>query len=416
LKIGEWRKRSFDLSVSIVVSLVLGPLIIIGHVLSGCSIKRTARLGQFSSTFDELSFDTNNGMGGKIVEKLHLTRLPVLFNIVKGDMSFVGPLPKAPTDLRALDPSSHDRYSVRPGLISLWWIRRRGNIDYETEYASDMEYVENHSFWGDIGICLRAIPAMLYGDKGPVVHEKVNLMGITIDNLTMDAAIQTVLGWLNNEDSKQICFVNADCVNIAVKNKAYLGVLRNADLCLADGIGVKLAGKVLSQHIAQNLCGTDMFPLICERISNKDVKLFLLGARLEAVEGAVRWISAHYPNVKVCGYYHGYFQPDEESEIIQLIKESRADLLLVALGVPKQDMWIHEHLNETGVRVAMGVGGLFDFYSGRIPRAPLWMREIGMEWLYRLIQEPRRLWKRYLIGNGLFLWRILMERFSPIER
>jgi N-acetylglucosaminyldiphosphoundecaprenol N-acetyl-beta-D-mannosaminyltransferase len=176
-----------------------------------------------------------------------------------------------------------------------------------------------------------------------------------------------------------------------------------------------LAGKILGKEIAQNLCGTDMFPRLCERISGKDTRLFLLGARPEVVEGVVRWINDHYPRVKVCGYQHGYFQPNEESDIIKRIKDSNSDLLLVAFGVPKQDMWINQHLQETGAKVAMGVGGLFDFYSGRIPRSPLWMREIGMEWLYRLIQEPGRMWKRYLIGNGLFLWRVLKERFSRRE-
>ncbi|MGO8881678.1 MAG: WecB/TagA/CpsF family glycosyltransferase [Desulfomonilaceae bacterium] len=409
-------KRSFDFILSIALLLALSPILAIGYVLSGWAFHRTPRLGQWRMIFEELSFDTNNGLAGRVVQRLHITRIPVLLNIARGNMSFVGPLPKSQGDLSAQETTASVRYDVRPGLISLWWIRRRCNIDYETEYASDMEYVENHSFWGDIGICLRAIPAMLYGDKGPVVHDKVNLMGITIDNLTMDTAIQTILSWLKDEGSRQVCFVNADCVNIAYQNRAYLEVLKRSDLCLADGIGLKLAGKFLDQEIAQNLCGTDMFPRLCESISGTDVKLFLLGARPEAVEGVVEWIREHHHGVQVCGYQHGYFQPEEEPGIIQRIKDSGAQLLLVAFGVPKQDVWIHENLNETGVRVAMGVGGLFDFYSGRIPRAPLWMREIGMEWLYRLIQEPRRMWKRYLIGNGLFLWWVLKERFSPRER
>lgn len=416
MRSAEWRKRSFDLPVSVVLSLALAPLIIIGYVLSGCSFKRTTRWGQFRATFDELSFGANNEMVGKIVRKLHLTRLPVLLNIVKGDMSFVGPLPKSPGDINLCDGEISKRCLVRPGLISLWWIRRRANIDYETEYVVDMQYVENLGFWSDVAICLQAIPAILYGEKVPVTHDKVTLLGITINNITMGVAIETIFEWLNNETSKQICFVNADCVNIAHNNKAYMKVLGDADLCLADGIGLKLAGKFLSQGIAQNLCGTDVFPRLCQSISGTDVTLFLLGARSEAVEGVVDWIHVHYPGIKVCGYQHGYFQPEEESIIIQRIKNSGAQLLLVAFGVPKQDMWIHEHLKESGVRVAMGVGGLFDFYSGRIPRAPLWMREIGMEWLYRLIQEPGRMWKRYLVGNVVFMWRVFKAKFFPENR
>ncbi|MFH0958658.1 MAG: WecB/TagA/CpsF family glycosyltransferase [Pseudomonadota bacterium] len=405
-------KRAFDFILSVTMLLAFSPILVIGYVLSGWAFHRTPRLGQRRVIFEELSFDTTKGLGGGVLRRLHVKRIPVLLNIAKGDMSFVGPLPKSKGDLHAQETAASERYNVRPGLISLWWIRRRGNIDYEPECAADMEYVKNLSFWGDIGICLRAIPAILYGDRISTKLNKVTLLGIKIDNLAMAEAIDTILVWLNGEVPRQICFVNADCANIAYRDNAYMEVLKTADLCLADGIGLKLAGKLLGQQIAQNLCGTDMFPRLCDRLSEKNLKLFLLGARPEAVEGVIQWIHLHYAGVQIGGYQHGYFQPEEEPGIIQRIKDSGAQILLVAFGVPKQEMWIHEHLKDSGVKVAMGVGALFDFYSGRIPRAPLWMREIGMEWLYRLIQEPGRMWKRYLIGNGLFLARVLRDRFS----
>ena len=215
---------------------------------------------------------------------------------------------------------------------------------------------------------------------------------------------------------KQVCFVNADCANIAYKDNDYLKVLTGADLCLADGVGLKLAGKILSQDIAQNVNGTDMFPILCERLSGTHVKLFLLGARAEVVQGLVDWISRHHPGVQLAGYHHGYFDPNDENKVIESIRDSGAHLLLVAFGAPRQDVWINRRLGETGTRVAIGVGGLFDFYSGRLPRAPLWMREIGIEWLYRMLQEPGRLWKRYLIGNCVFLFRVLKEKLFPGRR
>ncbi len=131
------------------------------------------------------------------------------------------------------------------------------------------------------------------------------------------------------------------------------------------------------------------------------------------VQGVVDWISRNHQEVQVAGFHHGYFAPGDERKIVETIRESGAHLLLVAFGAPRQDIWINQHIGDLGTRVAIGVGGLFDFYSGRLPRAPLWMREIGFEWLYRMIQEPGRLWKRYLVGNCVFLFRVIKEKLSP---
>ncbi len=130
-------------------------------------------------------------------------------------------------------------------------------------------------------------------------------------------------------------------------------------------------------------------------------------------ESVREWIETNYPEVTVSGCHHGYFSPEEEPEVIARINRSGADLLLVAFGAPRQDIWIDEHLEKTGAKVAMGVGGLFDFYSGNTARAPLWMREMGMEWLFRFTQEPGRLWKRYFVGNGVFLYRVMLEKIKP---
>jgi len=302
---------------------------------------------------------------------------------------------------------------VRPGLLSLWWIRRRANIDYTTEAEVDGEYVESQSVWGDFGIALRAIPAVLYGEGVATAPDLITILGIPINNVTMTEAIETIMQWLNEDDHSQVCFVNADCANIAYRNKAYFEVLRTARFSLADGIGLKLAGKLLAREIKQNVNGTDLFPLLCEALSGTGKGLFLLGARPEVPEYVRDWIKKNYPGVIVSGCHHGYFSPEKEPVVIDQIAKSGADLLLVAFGAPRQDTWINDHLEETGVKVAMGVGGLFDFYSGKTARAPLWVREMGMEWLYRFTQEPGRLWKRYFVGNGVFLYRVMLEKIRP---
>lgn len=404
-------KRVFDLVVSLALAIILSPLMIVGWFLSGRSLKRSPRLGKWGETFEEFSFHVRKGLPGKIIKLLHIRRLPALINIIRGDMSIVGPRPASPGDFSFQEKAARKRYNFRPGLISLWWIRKRANIDYGSELDIDMEYIKTHSLMSDLGICLRAIPAILYGEGVPTAPEKLTILGININNYTMSEAIDVIMTSLADTKSRQICFVNADCANIAYTNPDYLKVLNSSSMCLADGVGLKLAGKLLGQDIAQNVNGTDMFPLLCKALEQSDFRLFLLGARPEVVEGVAEYVSSGFPDLKLCGYHHGYFTPEEQPEILEKIRDSGAHLLLVAFGAPKQDQWIHDNLIQTNVTVAMGVGGLFDFYSGRIPRAPVWMREIGMEWFYRFTREPGRLWKRYFIGNGLFLTRVAKEKF-----
>jgi N-acetylglucosaminyldiphosphoundecaprenol N-acetyl-beta-D-mannosaminyltransferase len=189
-------------------------------------------------------------------------------------------------------------------------------------------------------------------------------------------------------------------------------LLQKCGFVLADGIGLKLAGKILNSHIRQNVNGTDLFPLLCTALARENLGIYLLGGKPGVPEDVARWIAERHPSVRVSGCHHGFFSAAETASITEDIRRSGAAILLVALGVPRQEKWIREHQSESGVNIAIGVGGLFDFYSGRIPRAPLWIRELGMEWFYRFVQEPRRMWRRYFVGNFVFLVRAIAERLS----
>jgi N-acetylglucosaminyldiphosphoundecaprenol N-acetyl-beta-D-mannosaminyltransferase len=125
---------------------------------------------------------------------------------------------------------------------------------------------------------------------------------------------------------------------------------------------------------------------------------------------AAEWAQRQFPELRIAGTHGGYFDDGGEAAVLAAIRDSGADVLLVAMGVPVQDLWLRRNLKKSGATVGIGVGGLFDFYGGRIPRAPQWLREIGGEWIYRLLQEPRRMWRRYLVGNFAFLWRVVRER------
>jgi N-acetylglucosaminyldiphosphoundecaprenol N-acetyl-beta-D-mannosaminyltransferase len=204
--------------------------------------------------------------------------------------------------------------------------------------------------------------------------------------------------------------VNADCVNITFRDRDYLKAVQSADLVLSDGIGMKLAGKILKQEVRQNVNGTDLFPRMCAALQGTGKGIYLFGARPGVAEGVRAWVEANYPGVVVSGTRSGFFTDEEEGAIVQDIAASGASVLLVAMGAQRQDKWIHEHLQECGASVAIGVGGLFDFFSGQTNRAPQWVREMGFEWFYRVVQEPGRLWKRYFVGNGVFLFRVFRAR------
>jgi len=397
-------KRFFDLAVSSALLLVLSPLLLLLSIQNrakGGSLIRSPRLGRWGCVFDEYSFSSGIGRS-----------LPSLVNVWRGDMSLVGPRAIAPGAVSAEERLAWKRFNTRPGFLCLWWIRSRTNIAYGTEVGSDVEYVDTQSFRGDLGIALRAIPASLYGEGVAVAPDHVKLLGISINNLTMDEAVEELMAKARGAAPSQVCFVNADCANLAWSNPGYRRVLSSASVVLADGIGMKLAGRLLNQNIRQNVNGTDLFPRLCKALEAERMGIYLLGSKPGVTDDLVRWMNEQYPDLPVRGHRHGYFSPQEGPEVIAEIQGSRAEVLLVAFGAPKQDLWIAEHLQETGAKVAMGVGALFDFYSGRFPRAPNWVREIGMEWFFRFTREPRRMWKRYFVGNAVFLSRVVRERLG----
>ncbi len=400
-------KRMLDFALASLLLALLAPLTIAGWLRCGGRLRRKPRAGRYCETYEQLSFDVP---ADSLPARLGLDRLPVLFNILRGDMSFVGPRAVAPGDLSPRQRAARKRYNVRPGLICLWWVRRRANIAFDSEAASDAEYVETQSVWNDLGILARALPAVLYGEGLPNVAEIVRILGIRMQNLTMSEAIEEIVARLDGKGGRQVCFVNADCANIAHRDAEYRGILNRAHLTLADGIGLKIAGKLLGREIKQNVNGTDMFPALCEALAASGHGLFLLGAKPGVADAVAAWVREHHPGVAISGTQHGYFTPEEEPAVLRRIADSGAALLLVAFGAPRQDKWIARHLDAAGVRVAIGVGGLFDFYSGNIPRAPQWLREMGFEWLYRFWQEPRRMWRRYFVGNAVFLYRVMRER------
>lgn len=406
-------RRAFEIAFSSAFLIVLAPVFSIISILQGPEKRLFAtvpRVGRWGEIFNEYLFLPEDPRLQKLIKSAGLTKLAVMINVLRGDMTLVGPRAMNPEELTGLSPADLRRMDVKPGLLCLWWIRMRSNVGYDGEIASDIEYAETHSIKKDLGILARAVPAWFFGTAAGKFSDNISLLDIPITNLTMQEAIDRIIGRMSRPKKTQICFVNADCANIAWNNPQYMAVLHKADLNFADGIGLKLGGKIIGQEIRQNVNGTDLFPRLMKTLEQTGQSVFFLGARPEVSDALVGRLRHDYPQLKIAGARHGYFAPAEEETVLKMIDDAAPDLLLVAFGAPKQDIWIAENLPRLSVKLAMGVGGLFDFFSGTIPRAPVWMREIGLEWLYRFIQEPRRMWRRYFIGNFVFIYRILKSR------
>jgi N-acetylglucosaminyldiphosphoundecaprenol N-acetyl-beta-D-mannosaminyltransferase len=208
----------------------------------------------------------------------------------------------------------------------------------------------------------------------------------------------------------RVFFVNAHCVNEAARQPRYAALLANAPFVFADGVGMAIAARFSGLRLRHNVNGTDLFPLICQAAAGQSVPIALLGARPGVAEACAERMMRLHPGLRVVWTAHGYMTPEEERASLDALNASGARILFVAKGVPTQECWIDEHAGELAVPVVLGVGALLDFYSGRMRRAPRLVRELRSEWLYRLMLEPRRLSRRYLLGNPAFIARALLWR------
>jgi alpha-1,3-mannosyltransferase len=238
-------------------------------------------------------------------------------------------------------------------------------------------------------------------------HER--LIGhVPIKVLTDKEAKTTIASHLDAGKPLHVAYANAHSVNMAARDPAYKAALSRAYV-LNDGVGVDMASRLLfGKKFPSNLNGTDFTPAFLKDHA-RPLKIFLLGAKPGVAERAGRVLLHHAPQHQIVGTRHGYFSYAENDGIVVSIKASGADVILVALGNPAQELWLDQNLQGTGCRIGFSVGALFDFLASEVPRAPEWIRNVRLEWGYRLMQEPRRLAKRYVIGNGVFLARSLWQ-------
>jgi N-acetylglucosaminyldiphosphoundecaprenol N-acetyl-beta-D-mannosaminyltransferase len=245
-----------------------------------------------------------------------------------------------------------------------------------------------------------------------VSAKEISLFGINVCNCSPDEGLELLDSAINSGRSSRAMIVNAACVNISFRNNDYREAMGRYDVRFVDGVGIYLAGRILRGVRLPDLNGTDFGKLFMRHCADKGYRVFFLGARRGVAEKAAANFKALYPSLKIAGYHHGYFRSDQNDEVIETINETGPDVLVVCFGKPREVFWIDENIDRLAVRLAIPLGGFLDFYSGQKPRAPGWILKIRSEWLYRLILEPRRMWKRYLIGNLIFIIRVLRWKLA----
>ena len=227
------------------------------------------------------------------------------------------------------------------------------------------------------------------------MRKTVDIMGVHIDSTVISEAVDTVKSFLNENGAKSVFTPNSEILINANKDPFLKNVLNSADLCIPDGAGVLLAARILGLDLPEKVSGVDLVKALFSSNFERKIKYYILGAKPGIAEEAAAKIEENYHNAIVVGCKDGYFKDADEDQIIDAINASGADILLVGLGVPKQEIWIHKHKDRLNVKECFGIGGSIDIFAGRIKLAPEIMRRAGFEWLFRLYKEPWR-YKRML--------------------
>ncbi len=238
----------------------------------------------------------------------------------------------------------------------------------------------------------------------------VEVLGLPVTKLGPGDALQQIARIYEQEAPAVVAYANAHTLNLAWTDPSYRDVLHRASIVLNDGSGIALAARMQGDPFPANLNGSDFNPQILGLSAERGWPVYFLGARPGVAERAADAMKQRYPALQVVGCRQGYWPPEEVDEVVEGIRATGAAVIMAALGNPLQEKWLDQHLPATGARLGVGVGAFFDFMAGAVPRAPAWMNRWGIEWVFRLVQEPSRLWKRYVLGNPLFLARVVRER------
>jgi len=244
--------------------------------------------------------------------------------------------------------------------------------------------------------------------------KRINICNIPVDVLTMRETIKLINTAISEHRSIHHVVINAVKVANAQKDNALKESIINCDIINADGQGIVWASRLLNKPLPERVPGIDLMDELVKLSAEKKYRIFFLGAKEEIITKVVQIYSLKYGKDIIAGVRNGYFKREEEKSIAETIADSNADILFVAMSSPKKEIFLNSYKDIIQTPFIMGVGGSFDVVAGFVKRAPKWMQDWGLEWFYRTMQEPRRMWKRYLLGNSTFIYLVLKEKTKQI--
>ena len=252
------------------------------------------------------------------------------------------------------------------------------------------------------------------------MHSKVNILGVQVSNITNEHLLESFTERIGQKQKTQVCITPVNSVLAAIKDPQVLSIYNASEYVLCDGTPIKWAAGFLNTPIVERITGLDLLPNLVAHCAKHDFSIFLLGASPGVGEQLKQTIHAQYPHCKVVGVYvppfMKVFSEEENIKMIDAVNDVSPDVLLVSLTAPKQDIWIAQNLHRVNASIQIGIGGAFEVMAGLAKRAPKWMHTAGLEWLYRFIQEPKRLFRRYFIEAPLFIPLILKQKLRGKPR
>lgn len=243
------------------------------------------------------------------------------------------------------------------------------------------------------------------GNRYPILNTYVNA-------ISLDETVDEIEKIIARGVPTQHVVINASKVNLMEADPELASIVNECPLINADGASIVWAAKKLGVPLVERVTGIDLFQRLVELASEKGYRIYLFGAKEEVVTRVKAIFEDRYPGIQIAGYRNGYFTEADEPQIVSDMAASGADMMFVAFSSPKKEYWVHKYIDQIGIPFVMGVGGSFDVVAGVTDRAPTWMQEHGLEWFYRFIQEPGRLWKRYIIGNLKFVALTYRYKFA----